>query len=113
MFTALFIAVVLLFSQIDGGLATQRQIDPAPAGPRHVSATVRGVPLHSVTRKVALTACAGSAALLIAAWPSGAPRTREPPVPQPSLTQLNTPLSAMATLKPLAARGKGNVAVIL
>jgi D-xylose transport system substrate-binding protein len=35
------------------------------------------------------------------------------PVPQLTLSQLNNSFSAMTTLKPLAARGKGNVAVIL
>jgi D-xylose transport system substrate-binding protein len=34
-------------------------------------------------------------------------------VPQLSVSQLDNTFSAMATLKPLAARGKGNVAVIL
>jgi D-xylose transport system substrate-binding protein len=119
MFTALFIAVVLLFSQIDGGLATPGRSTLPPQDPGHVSATVRWVPLHSVTRKVALTACAGSAALLIAACgssggsSSGSSGSSSAPVPQLSLSQLNNTLSAMSTLKPLAARGKGNVAVIL
>src|SRR5262249_2507058 len=34
-------------------------------------------------------------------------------VPQLSVSQLNNSFSAMAALKPLAAKGKGNVAVIL
>jgi D-xylose transport system substrate-binding protein len=34
-------------------------------------------------------------------------------VPQLSLSQINNTFSAMATLKPLAAKGKGNIAVIL
>ncbi len=75
--------------------------------------------MHSVTRSVALTACAGSAALLIAACgssggsSSSSSSSSAAPVPQLSLSQLNNSLSAMSTLKPLASRGKGNVAVIL
>ena len=118
MFTALFIAVVLLFSQIDGGLATPGRLTLPPQDPGHVSATVRWVPLHSVTRKVALTAGLASAALIIAACgssggSSGSSGSTSAPVPQLSLSQLNNSLSAMSTLKPLASRGKGSVEVIL
>ena len=71
-----------------------------------------------MTKKVALTAVAGSAALVIAACgssssgsSSGAAPVRA--VPQLSLSQINNTFSAMATLKPLVAKGKGNIAVIL
>jgi len=74
--------------------------------------------LHSVTKKVALTAVAGSAALVIAACgssssggSSGGSTTAS--TPKLSLSQIDNTFSAMATLKPLAAKGKGTVAVIL
>ena len=74
--------------------------------------------MHSVTKKVALTAVAGSAALVIAACgssssggSSGGSTTSS--TPKLSLSQINNSFSAMATLKPLAAKGKGSVAVIL
>jgi D-xylose transport system substrate-binding protein len=72
-----------------------------------------------VTKKVALTAVAGSAALVIAACgssSSGGSSGSSPSassVPQLSLSQINNTFSAMATLKPLVAKGKGNIAVIL
>jgi D-xylose transport system substrate-binding protein len=75
--------------------------------------------LRSVTKRAALTACAGSAALVIAACgssgssSSGSSSSSGASVPQLSLSQINNTFSAMATLKPLAAKGKGNVAVIL
>ncbi len=74
--------------------------------------------MHSVTKKVALTAVAGSAALVIAACGSSSPSgssggSGTASVPKLSLSQINNSFSAMATLKPLAAKGKGNVAVIL
>ena len=75
--------------------------------------------MHSVTKKVALTAVAGSAALVIAACGSSSPSSSAgsvaaaPRVPQLSLGQINNSFSAMATLKPLVAQGKGNIAVIL
>jgi len=74
--------------------------------------------LHSVTRKVALTAVAGSAALVIAACGSSSSNgssggSTSSSVPKLSLSQINNSFSAMATLKPLAAKGKGSVAVIL
>jgi D-xylose transport system substrate-binding protein len=77
--------------------------------------------LRSVTKRVALTACAGSAALVIAACGSSGGNSSSSSssgsgsgsVPQLSLSQINNSFSAMATLKPLAAKGKGNVAVIL
>ena len=75
--------------------------------------------MYSVTKKVALTAVAGSAALVIAACGSSSSNGSSgsspsaSSVPQLSLSQINNTFSAMATLKPLAAKGKGNVAVIL
>jgi D-xylose transport system substrate-binding protein len=74
--------------------------------------------LYSVTKKVALTAVAGSAALVIAACGSSSSSgasggSSSAAVPQLSLSQINNSFSAMATLKPLAAMGKGSVAVIL
>ncbi len=76
--------------------------------------------MYSVTKKVALTAVAGSAALVIAACgsssssgSSGSGGSSTAAVPQLSLSQINNSFSAMATLKPLAAKGKGSVAVIL
>ncbi|MGH3069505.1 MAG: sugar ABC transporter substrate-binding protein [Streptosporangiaceae bacterium] len=71
-----------------------------------------------MTKKVALTAVAGSAALVIAACGSSSPSgssggSGTASVPKLSLSQINNSFSAMATLKPLAAKGKGNVAVIL
>ena len=75
--------------------------------------------MHSVTKKVALTAVAGSAALVIAACGSSSSNGSSgsspsaSSVPQLSLSQIDNTFSAMATLKPLAAKGKGNVTVIL
>ena len=75
--------------------------------------------MYSVTKKVALTAVAGSAALVIAACGSSSSNGSSgsspsaSSVPQLSLSQIDNTFSAMATLKPLAAKGKGNVAVIL
>ncbi|HEY7920334.1 MAG TPA: substrate-binding domain-containing protein [Streptosporangiaceae bacterium] len=72
-----------------------------------------------MTKKVALTAVAGSAALVIAACGSSSSNGSSgsspsaSSVPQLSLSQINNTFSAMATLKPLAAKGKGNVTVIL
>ncbi|MGI8452155.1 MAG: sugar ABC transporter substrate-binding protein [Streptosporangiaceae bacterium] len=61
---------------------------------------------------------AGSAALVIAACGSSSPSGSSgsgstTSVPKLSLSQINNSFSAMATLKPLAAKGKGNIAVIL
>ena len=74
--------------------------------------------MQSVTKKVALTAMAGSAALVIAACGSSSPSSSSgsggsTAAPKLSLSQINNTFSAMATLKPLAAKGKGSVAVIL
>jgi len=74
--------------------------------------------LHSVTKKAALTAVAGSAALVIAACGSSGSSgssggSTSSSVPKLSLSQITNTFSAMATLKPLAAEGKGSVAVIL
>jgi D-xylose transport system substrate-binding protein len=44
---------------------------------------------------------------------SGSGSSSNAPVPQLSVSQLNNSFSAMSVLKPLVARGKGNVAVIL
>jgi D-xylose transport system substrate-binding protein len=62
---------------------------------------------------------AGSAALLIAACGSSgssgssSSSASSAAVPQLSVSSLNNAFTAMTTLKPLAAKGKGNVAVIL
>jgi len=81
--------------------------------------------LYSVTRRAGLTAAAVSAALLIAACsssssssPSGSNTTsgtgsNTSSAPQLSVSSLDNTFSAMATLKPLVSKGKGNVAVIL
>jgi len=78
--------------------------------------------LRSFTRIAALTAVAGSAALVAAACgsssssSSGASSSASSSggaVPQLSLSQINNSFSAMVTLKPLVAKGKGTVAVIL
>jgi len=77
--------------------------------------------LFSVTKRVGLTAVAASAALVVAACgssggsssSSSSPGSSGGSVPQLSVNQINNSFSAMATLKPLAAKGKGNVAVIL
>jgi D-xylose transport system substrate-binding protein len=76
--------------------------------------------LASVTKRAALMAVAGSAALVIAACGSSnnsssgsSGSSSGASVPQLSLSQINNSFSAMATLKPLAAKGKGNIAVIL
>jgi D-xylose transport system substrate-binding protein len=72
-----------------------------------------------MTKRVALTAVAGSAVLVIAACGSSSPSgssgasPSSSSVPQLSLAQITNTFSAMATLKPLAAKGKGSVAVIL
>ena len=73
-----------------------------------------------MTKRVALTAVAGSAALVVAACGSSSSgssgsssSSSSAAVPQLSLNQIDNTFSAMATLKPLAAKGKGSVAVIL
>jgi D-xylose transport system substrate-binding protein len=66
---------------------------------------------------VALTAVAGSAALVIAACGSSGSgssgSSTGSSVPKLSLSQIDNTFSAMTTLKPLAAKGKGSIAVIL
>ena len=76
--------------------------------------------MHSVSKKFALTAIAGSAALVVAACGSSSPSgssasssSSGAAVPQLSLSQINNTFSAMTTLKPLVAKGKGSIAVIL
>jgi D-xylose transport system substrate-binding protein len=75
--------------------------------------------LISVTKTAAAAALTASAALVLAACgssgtsSSGGSSSAPKNVPQLSITALNNSFSAMATLKPLAAEGKGNVAVIL
>ena len=76
--------------------------------------------MHSVTKTAATAAIAASAALVVAACGSSSSSGgssgssgSSAPVPQISVTDLNNSFSAMTTLKPLAAKGKGNVAVIL
>ncbi len=90
---------------------------------RHVPLTSEVVSLYSVPKKVGLTAVAGSAALILAACGSSGSSGSSGgssgssgssgSVPQLSVSQLNNSFSAMETLKPLTAKGKGNVAVIL
>jgi D-xylose transport system substrate-binding protein len=75
--------------------------------------------LRSVTKSAAAAAIAARAALVVAACGSSSPSSSgsgsssNAPVPQLSVSQLNNSFSAMSVLKPLVARGKGNVAVIL
>ena len=78
--------------------------------------------MHSVKKSAAAAAIAASAALAVAACGSsgstgssggGGGGSSSAPVPQLSVSSLDNTFSAMATLKPLASRGKGNVAVIL
>ena len=75
--------------------------------------------MRSVTKSAAAAAIAASAALVVAACGSSSPSSSgsgsssNAPVPQLSVSQLNNSFSAMSVLKPLVARGKGNVAVIL
>jgi D-xylose transport system substrate-binding protein len=83
--------------------------------------------LRSLTKRAARTACAGSVALILAACSSSgglAPASSgsgsssgsgNSSVPQLWLSQINNSFSAMAALKPLAAKGKGkgSIAVIL
>ncbi len=78
--------------------------------------------MFSVTKRVGLTAVAASAALVVAACGSSggssssgssSPASSGSSVPQLSLSEINNSFSAMTKLKPLAAKGKGNVAVIL
>ena len=71
-----------------------------------------------MTKRVALTAVAGSAALVIAACGSSSSSgssggSASASVPKLSLDQITNSFAAMTTLKPLAAKGKGNVTVIL
>jgi len=80
--------------------------------------------LYSVSKRVGLTAVAGSAALILAACGSSgggsaAPASSSPAssapasVPTVSATDFTNDFSVMARLKPLAAEGKGGVGVIL
>ena len=77
--------------------------------------------MFSVTKRVGLTAVAASAALVVAACgssggsssSSSSPGSSSGAVPQLSVSEINNSFSAMTKLKPLAAKGKGNVAVIL
>ncbi len=77
--------------------------------------------MFSVTKRVGLTAVAASAALVVAACgssggsssSSSSPGSSSGAVPQLSVSEINNSFSAMTKLKPLVAKGKGNVAVIL
>ena len=80
--------------------------------------------MYSVSKRVGLTAVAGSAALILAACGSSgggsaAPASSSPAssapasVPTVSATDFTNDFSVMARLKPLAAEGKGGVGVIL
>src|SRR5215470_7039280 len=80
-----------------------------------------GDPLRSVKRE-GRTACAGCAALalVLAACcscssnpSSGSSGGSRPPGPHFSLIKINNSFKAMSALKPLAAMGKNNIAVIL
>ena len=78
------------------------------------------VSLQQLTRKVAWVATAASMAVIAAACSSspstpsgGGGGSSSVAVPQISASDFNNTFSAMSTLKPLAAMGKGNVAVIL
>jgi D-xylose transport system substrate-binding protein len=68
-------------------------------------------------RTIALSAVVACAALVAAACgsspSSSTPKSTTSSVPKLSYTSFNLSFSAMAKLKPLASRGKGNVAVIL
>jgi D-xylose transport system substrate-binding protein len=73
--------------------------------------------LKAVTRKSVTMSVALSVGLIISACssssPSGSSGSSSGAVPKITISSLNRTFSAMTTLKPLAARGKGNVAVIL
>jgi D-xylose transport system substrate-binding protein len=78
--------------------------------------------LYSVPKRVGLTAIAGSAALILAACgssggsstpSSGAAPSSSAAVPQISASSFTNDFSAMASLKPLVAQGKGGVGVVL
>jgi D-xylose transport system substrate-binding protein len=78
--------------------------------------------LNSVTKTAAAAAVAAAAALVVAACgssgtsassSSSASSSASTAAPQISVSSLNNTFSAMTTLAPLAAKGKGNVAVIL
>jgi D-xylose transport system substrate-binding protein len=79
--------------------------------------------LRSITKRAARAACAGSAALILAACSSSSGlfpassrsgnSSGSSSGPQLSLSQINNSFSAMSALKPLAAKGKGSIAVIL
>ena len=78
------------------------------------------VSLQQLTRKVAWVATAASMAVIAAACSSspstpsgGGGGSSSAAIPQISASDFNNTFSAMTTLKPLAAKGKGNVAVIL
>jgi D-xylose transport system substrate-binding protein len=71
-----------------------------------------------VTRRLALTSVAAAAALVAAACgssgsSSSSSSSGSAQVPQLSYKSFNLSFSAMSTIKPLAAKGKGSVAVIL
>jgi len=72
--------------------------------------------LRSVTKAVAITAIASSAALFVAACGSSSSSTAKlspSQVPKLSFNDFNLSFSAMSTLKILASHGTGNVAAIL
>ena len=79
--------------------------------------------MYSVSKRVGLTAVAGSAALILAACGSSGGGSAAPSasagsgsaasVPTVSATDFTNDFSVMAKLKPLAAQGKGGVGVIL
>ena len=76
------------------------------------------VSLYSVTKRVGLTAVVGSAALILAACgssstSSSSSSSSSAATPTVSVNSLTNSFGAMTALKPLAAKGKGNIAVIL
>ena len=81
--------------------------------------------MRSITKRATQAACAGSAALILAACYSSSglfpassgsgnsSGSGSSSGPQLSLSQINNSFSAMSALKPLAAKGQGSIAVIL
>jgi D-xylose transport system substrate-binding protein len=76
--------------------------------------------LRSITKKDTLIAYVGCAVLVVAAccscsgnFASGSSGSGSSVVPPFSVSQINNSFSAMSALKPLAAEGKGSIAVIL
>ena len=118
MLTTAFMIELLEFSQRESlrSVAVRSRTDcwPHPAWKKRV------VSLQQVSKKVAWVAVAGSLALAAAACGSSGGTSNSgggghhgKTVPQISQSDFNNQFTAMTKLKPLAAMGKGNVAVIL